>query len=324
MTATEGLIFTVMVFTAIVLLATAMIVPTAGTAAQANRKMRKRMRQHLQLQDPGTATLIREQYLGKLSPFERSIEKLPFMQSLSRVIEQSGESTSVAKVLFKSVLIALVAATAVFFYSRSVLFAALAGIPFVFVPIVLLLRKRAARIVLFEEQLADSLGVMSRALKSGHPLNETFNLISEEMQDPIASEFGRVFSDLNYGMPIKAALQSLLVRIPSVSLHSFVTAVLIQNESGGGLAEILENVAEVIRSRFKLQRKIKTVSAEGRMSAWVLAMVPFALAGLLSITTPGYLPVLFSDPLGQKIILAAFGMLCIGIFWIRRIIRIEV
>lgn len=324
MTTSEGLIFGVMVFIAIVLLATAMIVPTAGTAAQANRKMRQRMRQHLQLQDPGTATLIREQYLGKLSPVERGIEKLPFLQSLSQLVEQSGESTSVAKTLTKSLLFALVVAVPVFVYSRSVLFSVLAGLAAAFVPLILLLRKRAQRIVIFEEQLADSLGVMARALKAGHPLTETFNLIAEEMQDPIASEFGRVFSDLNYGMPLKAALQSMLVRIPSVSLHSFVTAVLIQNESGGGLAEILENVAEVIRSRFKLQRKIKTVSAEGRMSAWVLAMVPFALAGMLMISTPDYLPVLFTDPLGQKIILAAFVMLCLGIFWIRRIIRIEV
>ena len=324
MTTTEALTFGIMVLIAIVLLASAMIVPTAGTAAQANRKMRRRMRQHLQLQDPGTATLIREQYLGKLSPFEQTIEKLPFVQSLSRVVEQSGESTSVAKVLFKSVMLALVVAIAVFIFSRSLLFATLAGLAVAIVPIVLLLRKRAKRIAVFEEQLADSLGVMSRALKAGHPLNETFNLISEEMQDPIASEFGRVFSDLNYGMPLKAALQSLLVRIPSVSLYSFVTAVLIQNESGGGLAEILENVAEVIRSRFKLQRKIKTISAEGRMSAWVLAMVPFGLAGVLSISSPDYLPVLFGEPLGQKIILAAFVMLCIGILWIRRIIRIEV
>lgn len=324
MTTSEGLIFGVMVFIAIVLLATAMIVPTAGTAAQANRKMRQRMRQHLQLHDPGTATLIREQYLGNLSPFERGIEKLPFLQSLSRLVEQSGETTSVAKVLFKSLVFALVVAIPVFFYSRSVLLGLLAGLAVAFVPVVLLLRKRAQRIVVFEEQLADSLGVMARALKAGHPLSETFNLISEEMQDPIASEFGRVFSDLNFGMPLKAALQSLLVRIPSMSLHSFVTAVLIQNESGGGLAEILENVAEVIRSRFKLQRKIKTVSAEGRMSAWVLAMVPFVLAIMLSLANPDYLPVLLNDPLGQKIILAAFGMMCIGILWIRRIIRIEV
>lgn len=313
-----------MVFIAIVLLASAMIVPTAGTAAQANRKMRQRMRQHLQLQDPGTASLLRAQYLGNLSPLERHIESLPFLQSLSRLVEQSGESTSVAKTLSRSLFLAIVAASIVFLYSKVILLSILAGLVLAFLPIVLLIRKRAQRLVIFEEQLADSLGVMSRALKSGHPLTETFNLISEEMPDPIASEFGRVFSDLNYGMPLKAALQSLLVRIPSMSLHSFVTAVLIQSETGGGLAEILENVSDVIRSRFKLQRKIKTLSAEGRMSAWILAMVPFVLAGFISISSPDYLPVLFNDPLGQKIILGAFVMLILGILWIRRIIRFEV
>ena len=141
--------------------------------------------------------------------------------------------------------------------------------------------------------------MMSTALKAGHPFTETLNLVSEEMQDPIAGEFGRVFSDLNFGMSQKAALQAMLIRMPSMSLHTLITAVIIQTETGGALAEIIENVADVIRGRFKLQRKIKSLSAEGRMSAWVLALIPFALALLLMVASPDYLPVfclLYTSP----------------------------
>jgi len=313
-----------MVFVAILLLATAMIVPTAGTAAQASRRMRKRMRSHLQLQDPGTASLIRVQKLTGMSPLERYIETLPFFQPLSQLIEQSGENSSVAKVLIKSGIIALIASVIVFLLSSSVIASLLVAALVILVPYVLLMRKRAKRMDKFEEQLAEALSIMSRALKAGHPLIETFNIVSEEMPDPIAGEFGRVFSDLNFGMPLKAALHGMLVRTPSMSLHSMITAVLIQSETGGALAEILENVLDVIRSRFKLQRKVKTLSAEGRMSAWILAMLPFVLAAVISLSAPDYLPILIQEPLGRKIILMGFCMMLIGIFWIRKIIRIEV
>ena len=116
----------------------------------------------------------------------------------------------------------------------------------------------------------------------------------------------------------------MLTRVPSVSLHTLVTAVLIQAESGGRLAEILDKVADVIRGRFRLQRKLKSLSAEGRMSAWVLGMVPFVLAGMMMVVAPDYLPVLLESPLGWKIIGSSFVMMIIGIFWIRKIIRIRV
>ena len=109
-----------------------------------------------------------------------------------------------------------------------------------------------------------------------------------------------------------------------MSLHTLVTAVLIQSESGGALAEILAKVAEVIRGRFKLQRKIKSLSAEGRMSAWILAMIPFVLAAVLTVASPNYLPVLLQDEFGKKLVLIAFGLMIVGVFWIRKVIRIEV
>lgn len=324
MTTTEGYIFALMVFVAIVLLASALIVPTAGTAAQASRRMRKRIGKHLENQDPGITSMIRNQYLNELTPFERAIESLPLFRPISDAVEQSGIHTSTAKLLFKGFLLAMLIALPILFFMGSMILAIAAATVVFALPIINIFRKRAARMNRFEEQLPEALDIMARALKAGHPFTETLKLVSEEMKSPIAEEFGRVFSDLSFGMPLKSAFQGMLVRIPSMSLHTLVTAVLIQSESGGALAEILDKVAGVIRGRFKLQRKLKTLSAEGRMSAWVLAMIPFVLALVMTFASPDYLPVLLQEPLGKKMIIAAFGMMIVGVFWIRKVIRIEV
>lgn len=324
MTGQEALIFTLMVFVAIVLLATALIVPTAGTAAQSSRRMRKRIALHLENQEPGVTSMLREQYLNDFTPFESLVERLSVFESLSQSIEQSGTKVSVAKLLLKCTVFSMIAFIPIVLLTGSLIVALVVAMVVFAIPIINIIRKRAARLVRFEEQLPEALDIMSRALEAGHPFTETLNLVAEEMQDPIAGEFGRVFSDLNFGLPLKASLQGVLTRVPSMSLHTLVTAVLIQSESGGALAEILAKVAEVIRGRFKLQRKIKTLSAEGRMSAWILAMIPFILAAVLMVASPDYLPVLLQDELGKKFILIAFGLMVVGVFWIRNVIRIEV
>lgn len=324
MTTNESIIFALMVFVAVVMLAVALIVPTAGTAAEASRRMRRRIARHLELSDPGVASMVRSHYLNELSPLERRIETIPWLRPLSETVEQSGARTSTASLLLKGSGLGLIVFGSLYFFLGSALVALPVGALFTTIPILNIYRLRARRMNRFEEQLPEALDIMARALKAGHPFTETLNLIAEEMNEPISSEFGRVFSDLNFGMPLKTAFQGMLVRVPSMSLHTLVTAVLIQRESGGALAEILDKVAGVIRSRFKLQRKIKTLSAEGRMSAWVLAMVPFVLALAMSITSPNYLPILLQEPLGRKLILGAFVMLIIGVVWIRKIIRVEV
>ena len=126
----------------------------------------------------------------------------------------------------------------------------------------------------FEEQLPDAIDTMTRALRAGHPFPAALKMIGDEFDDPVAAEFDLTFGDINYGNDVRRAMLGLLSRIPTVTVMALVTAVLVQKESGGNLAEILERISAVIRGRFKLYRKIKTLSAEGRMSAWVLAMVP--------------------------------------------------
>lgn len=324
MTSQESFFFMLMVFVAIVLLSVAMIVPTVSSSAQAGRRMRRRIKDHLDLSDPGSSSLVREHYLKDLSPFGRKVESLPVLSRLSEAVEQSGVDTTAYKIVLTGLVAALIAIIGVMVIWQNPLIAVLLAIAVFFIPIISIYIKRKKRLDRFEEQLPEALDIMSRALKAGHPFNETLNFVGEEMDDPIAAEFSRIFSDLSFGLPLPTAFRSAMARIPSLSLHTTVTAVLIQHESGGRLAEILEKVAGVIRSRFKLQRKLKTLSAEGRMSAWVLGLVPFVLAGMMMVIAPNYLPVLLKNPTGLKIIGASFFMMCVGIFWIRKVIRIEV
>ena len=165
---------------------------------------------------------------------------------------------------------------------------------------------------------------MCRALRAGHPFSETLRLVAEEQRGAVAREFGLTFADINYGNDVRRAMLGLLERMPSMTVMMLVTSILIHRETGGNLTEVLERLSRLIRERFRFQRKVRTLSAEGRMSAWVLVSVPFVLAAVIMLTTPEYLPLLINEPIGQKLSLAAFGAMLVGIFWIRRIIRIQV
>jgi len=176
----------------------------------------------------------------------------------------------------------------------------------------------------FDEQLSEAIDIMRRALQAGHPFSETLHLVADGLDGPISKEFGITFADLNYGSDMRRAMLGLLERMPSVTLMAFVTSVLVQKETGGNLSEILNNISRVIRGRFKFQRKVRTLSAEGRMSAWILAMVPFGLFLLIHFTTPDYLDVLFEKELGRQLIMYAGILGFFGILWIRQILKIEV
>jgi tight adherence protein B len=159
---------------------------------------------------------------------------------------------------------------------------------------------------------------------AGHPFNAALKLVAEDMRDPVAREFDLTFADINYGNDVRRALLGLLARVPSVTVMAFVTAVLVQKETGGNLAEILDQISTVLRGRFRFQRRVRTLSAEGRMSAWVLGMVPLILFGAMAILNPDYLPLLFEEEIGRQLALFALIWGGIGIYLIRRIIRIEV
>lgn len=318
-------IFIGLVFLAVFLLAQGMVVPVFGETS----KMRKRLRARL-----GTvaatnvrtelASLMRQKYLKEFSPFERWLESLPGMERLAQLIEQSGRSTPAYRVVLLSFLLAVGACIVGWMGTRLWYVSLIAGVVAPLLPTLKILHDRAQRRARFDEQLPEALDVIKRALKAGHPFTQSLKLVAEDMDAPVSSEFERVFTEINYGGDLRSALLGMLERMPSVSVMAVTTAVLLQKETGGNLAETLERITAVIRGRFKLARRVRTLSAEGRLSAWILAMTPLGLFAVMSFTTPDYLPALVKDPRGPNLIIAAVVMGTVGILWIRRIIRIEV
>jgi tight adherence protein B len=318
-------IFGLLVAGAVFLLMQGLMVPAFGDYKRDRKVLRRRLAQiEEELGSQDAATLVREKFLRELSPLQRALESLPGMEALSRVIERAGSKIMAHQLVLLSLLFGLVGAVLGAVLLQSPL-AALAAAPLAAgLPFVKLLIDRDRRMGKLEEQLPDAIDVLKRALRAGHPFNAAMKLVSEDLEDPIAREFSLTFTDINYGTDVRRALLGLLERVPSVTMMTFVTAVLLQRETGGNLAEILEQIVKVVRGRFKFFRKVRTLSAEGRMSAWILALVPLTLFAALSITQPKYLPVLVSDPLGRKLVTTALVLGFIGVLWIRKLLRIEV
>ena len=320
----DTMIFLGMIFVAVSMLATSVIVPTFGAETKATRRLRHRIKAVAEGFDAEALSMVRENRLRHLSPLERRMETMPGMEGLARLIEQAGRTIPAYRLVLIRLGLALAMAITAMIISKIALLAAAAGIAGWMIPVLKLRAERNKRLARFEEQLPEALDIMSRALRAGHPFIETLKLVADEMDEPIAGEFGTAFTDINYGASVRQGFLSLLERVPSMSLMATITAVLIQRESGGNMAEILDKIAAVVRSRFRFQRRVKTLSAEGRLSAWILSLVPFVLAGVLMFSNPDYLPMLSKDPLGRQLVAVAFTAICLGIFWIRRIIRIDV
>lgn len=318
-------IFLGLVFLAGFLLSQGLTVPVFGES----RRMRKRLLARLATVSAAGAngslkSLLREQYLTELTPLEQSLEALPGMETLAELISQSGRSMPAYRLFLRSVVLGLAAGILAWIVSRRWYVAVAVAIAGAAIPVLKVLHERSLRTAKFDEQLPEALDVVKRALKAGHPFTQCLKLVADDMEQPVSREFERIFADISYGNDLRSALAGLLERVPSVSAVAFITAVLVQKETGGNLAETLERITSVIRGRYKLQRHIRTLSAEGRLSAWVLMLVPLVLFVVMWFATPGYLPMLINNPRGPSLITAACVLEVIGMFWIRRIIRIQV
>jgi tight adherence protein B len=318
-------IFILLVFATVVLLMQGLVVPVFSESAKTRKRLKKRIAEIESAgEEESLSSLLREKYLRRLSPLERRLESLPAMEAIATRIEQAGHKILAYRLVLLSLLIGIVALVVSWIYLRTPTLTVASGIFATYLPFMKISMDRVKRMQAFEEQLPDAIDTMKRALKAGHPLGATLKLVAEEMDDPVAGEFELTFGEINYGNDLRKAMLGLLSRVPSVTVMALVTSILVQKETGGNLAEILEKISAVIRGRFRFQRKVQTYSAEGRMSAWVLAIVPLGLFAGLWVTQPGYLPSMLDDPRGQNMVVYGGVSALVGIFWIRKILRIEV
>lgn len=191
-------------------------------------------------------------------------------------------------------------------------------------PVLFIWRKRKARLFRFEEIFPDTLEFVSRSMRAGHAFSVSLEMIYREFQEPIAGEFRRTFEEHNLGLPIEIALQKLAKRVPSLDVHFFVSAVLLQKRTGGNLAEILDKLAYVIRERFKLRGRIRAVSAHGRMTAAALSAIPACVAVLMFYTNPDYVKFFFKDDTGNIMLGSAVFLQLVGYLIMKKIVNIEV
>jgi tight adherence protein B len=243
---------------------------------------------------------------------------------LDRLLLQSGLPLKVAGFLGYTLLTAAAGVGVLLFLGASVLMMVVAGAIGATVPFFLVLRAKYKRLRKIEQQLPDALDLMSRALRAGHAFTGALQMVATEGAEPVAGEFRLTFDEINYGIAVQDALMNLATRIPSTDLRYFVIAVLIQRDSGGNLAELLDNISRLIRDRLKLLGAIRVLSAEGRLSAWILSCLPFALAAVIHLVNPDFLSLLWKDPAGINLVSGALVLMVIGVFAMWRIIRIRI
>ncbi|MGE5469750.1 MAG: type II secretion system F family protein [Bacteroidota bacterium] len=289
----------------------------------------KRMERRLRAASAGgharaQVTILKQRVLSQSEGLHRLLLTMPRVQAIDRLLIQSGLGMSVAELIGFSAALAALGFCGMLLAGHGLLFGiALAGL-LGGLPLLHVKRAKGKRMARIENQLPDAIDLMGRAMRAGHAFPTALQMVGDEMAEPIGAEFRTLFDEINYGVTLQDALLNLLSRVPSTDLQYFVVALLIQRETGGNLAELLDNISAIVRSRIKLMGEVRTLSAEGKLSAWILSLLPFGAALLINIVNPGFMTVLWTDPLGLKLVYGALFMMAFGIWWMTRIVKIRV
>jgi tight adherence protein B len=268
--------------------------------------------------------LARMELMSEIPLLNQIMIRFQGATQLKKMLDQADLHITVTRLFMFAILSGLLAAMAASVITISLLFIALAGLVATSLPFVHVVWARNRRLKKFLEHLPDSLELMSRALAAGHSFPETLHMISQEMPEPIAGEFRKTYEEQNLGLSLKLALENLAERIPLLDLRLCVTAILIQKETGGNLAEILEKVSHTIRDRFRIMEDLATLTTSSRMSAWILCGLPVFVAITVTIMNPDYMSVLWTDPRGHRLIAIALGMQIVGMLVMQKILKIKI
>ncbi len=319
----DTLYFFALLFVAVFLISQAFLMPAAGNKAK-HKAISKRLKESQSQVDEQSRSLLNEHYIKSLSPIDQKLVSYSYFANMKKNLELAGIGHSLTRVVTYTVLFQLLVFVALFFVGFE-FFIAIAMSFIVWLMLYFMIKNKISqRLNKFDELFPDALDIMKRMLSAGHPITYAFNEVGNELPAPVGVEFKSTFNLLNYGYDIRLAMMQMVERNPTVSMFAFSSAVLLQKETGGDLAENLDKVSRVLRARFKLQRKIKTLSAESKMSAWVLMLAPFAIFIMLSLISPGYLEPLYMDPRGHQLLMYGGVGLFVGALWIRKIINFEV
>ena len=290
----------------------------------------KRVRDQLQrLSMIGSETLvdkdfIRDRRLSSITFVDRLLSGTGLAKNLELLLYQAGVEMKVGTFVLMSLVIGAVVLLLFQILFGRPLFALFLGIVAGFVPYMVVRSKKTRRTHQLEEQLPDSMDLMTSALRAGLSLPAALQLVAQEAPSPLAEEFGHTFDEQNLGLDIRDAMLNLAKRVDSVDIKFFVTAVVVQRETGGNLAEIMQNIAHIIRERFRILGDVRTLTAHGRFSGIILSVLPIFMGFLISVIAPDYMMGFLRDPAGQAFLLVALILQVIGFLWIRKVVNIRV
>jgi tight adherence protein B len=256
----------------------------------------------------------------------RLLEGLKLKQKAERLLDTADLNWGAAGLIHRTIAGLLAGFIAVTFALRRVepLWGLAGGVLLAVLPFLYVRRKARVRVHKFEEQFPDCLEFIARSMRAGHAFSVSLDLVHREFSDPLAGEFRRTFEEQNLGQPMEIVLKKLGQRIPSLDVSFFVSAVLLQKRTGGNLSELLDKLAHIIRERFKLRARVKSISAQGVMSGRIIAAIPACIGGMMFVINRPYAQFFIDDPMGRQMLAAALGLQLIGFLIIRKIVTIEV
>jgi tight adherence protein B len=269
-------------------------------------------------------TLARDEMLSTVPTLNRLMQKWQWSVRLQEYIAQSGVEIKVGKLVLISAVMGMAAYLIAGHFYPQFPIAILLGLAVTCLPLAYIGWQRRRRMSKFEERFPEALDLLGRAVRAGHAFTTGLEMIAKESPEPLAGEFRTTFEEQNFGLPLRDALMNMTERVPSMDVRFFVTALLIQKETGGNLAEILDSLARVIRDRFRIYREVRVRTAQGRLTAGILISLPIFMMILLMVVNPAYMRVLFEDPRGPIILTVAATLQVVGSLVLWRIIHIDV
>ena len=275
-------------------------------------------------QAPLQAALLRDEMLSRIPAFDTFLRRSERVSQLQKMLAQGNVDVRAGNFLMLCAVSAVAFAVIAFLVGGSLVFGWAGGILGFFIPYAYASHMRTRRFAKFEEKFPEAIDTLARAVRAGHAFTTALEMIANEISEPVAGEFRQLYEEQKFGLPVRDALINLTERIPLVDIKFFVTAVMLQRETGGNLAEILDNLSYVIRERFKILRQVRVHTAQGRLTMVLLMALPPTIVVLMLTLNRGFIQPLFTDPIGHILIVLGITLQTMGYFFIRKIIRIQV
>ena len=321
----EKLISAIIIFI-ICLIVIELLIYAVKNARSPNRgKIRKRLRKYAYVEEGvGGADIMRTRILSEIPFVNRVLLKIPGIQKLDNLIIGANANFPMGFYVLLAIFMAALGAIFGTIVIKNNIITPVFILLFSCFPFLYLAYLKQKRKEQLQKQLPEALDLVSRALKAGHAFVGAIKLVAEEFDDPLGPEFGEMLDEINYGVSTPIALKNLAKRVDCNEIKYFVVGVILQRETGGNLAELMDTLALLIRERFKFDGKVQTLAAEGKLSAVVLVCLPFSIIMYLKLTQPNYMNLLFSDPIGRIMAIVAGIMMIIGVFVMKKMVKIEV